>query len=120
VNVGAPLIRASVTFLPAGSGGRSSPPCAGPSYRPHLVVGDPPARVAGVAADGRTLTESYLGVRLCGDDKDHLPLGLVHAIGLELIYAPDVDYSALVPGVTFTIREGHVVVGYGHVLEEIK
>jgi len=118
VNVSDPLIRASVTFLGPGEGGRLSPVRAG--YMPHLVVGDPAKRVADLAEDGRTLTESYLGVRVRGHDKTPLSLCQAHALDLELIYAPEVDYSALQSGASFTVREGHIVVGYGQVLEGVK
>jgi hypothetical protein len=46
-----------------------------------------------------------------------LPLGVEHAVTLQFLYHPDVDYTALAPGATFTIREGHKVVGFGSVVD---
>jgi len=110
-----PRIRASVTFLTPERGGRSRPVLDGPLYRPHFVV-----REAG--ADGPDVSPSekadnkYLGVQFTGDGRALQP-GLEHHVQVDLIYAPEVDYSALRPGVTFTIREGGSVVGFGRVLE---
>ena len=112
-----PSISAVVTFLLPEEGGRPTPVRDAWGYRPHLVVGDPSQRKAIVTA-GRECTESYLGVGFDGNGA-LLVAGQPHTVTLSLIYFPDVDYSALVAGATFTIREGGFVVGFGHVVEGI-
>ena len=107
-------ISALVTFLPTEEGGRAHPAHDSSNYMPHVVVGDPSQRVALVDESG-TSTESYLGVRFTGDGQQLTP-GLEHEVQLQLLYVGRVDYSALVPAATFTIREGGRVVGFGSVV----
>jgi hypothetical protein len=66
---------------------------------PHAVV------------DGGT---EYLGVRFIDGPKPEF--GVPGEYRLVLMYHPDVDYSALVPGTRFTLREGARVVATGRVL----
>ncbi|WP_290474289.1 hypothetical protein [Leifsonia sp. 71-9] len=89
-------IRATVRLLP---GGRRSPVSLDRGYRPHLVVtdGDP------------------LGVVIRGVGRARLePGGDEVEVLVELPY--DIDYGALVPGATFSVREGPNVIGTGIVL----
>jgi translation elongation factor EF-Tu-like GTPase len=107
-------IEAEVTFLPASEGGRREPPAllSGGGYRPHLVVGDPNQRRA--ITIGNEIQETYLGVAfLSGPEK--VELGESFIAELVLLYWPHPVYESLVPGATFTIREGAQVVGYGRV-----
>jgi len=84
-------------------------------YRPHLVVEDPQRRVA--LTDGvEPASGDYLGVWFTGDGRE-LRAGIEHRVILELVYYPGVDYSALVPDATFTVREGSRTVGFGRVVE---
>lgn len=117
VSGSAPTIKASVTFLTREEGGRSKPPIGSKTYRPHLVVGDPHQRVALTASDGRSIEEEYLGVQFTGSVDDLLVAGRSHAVVLELVYYPSVDYAALTTGAEFTIREGGTIVGYGRVTD---
>lgn len=99
-------------------GGRSRPLGPGPStYRPHLVVGDPDQR--GLVDD----CEDGKGANLLGVQFPELvePLLAGRAFELELLLPySGVDYSELVSGATFTIREGgRRVVGYGTVLKGV-
>ena len=110
-----PTVLAVVNFLLPGEGGRSTPVCDAPEYRPHLVVGDPSQRTAVVTAN-RELTESHLGVRFTGSSR-MLAAGEPHTVILERPYFPGVDYSALVAGAMFTIREGPNVIGFGHIVQ---
>jgi hypothetical protein len=55
-----------------------------------------------------------LGVTFTGDGQE-LSVGVEHSVTLLLVYFPDVDYTGLIPGATFTIREGGKVVGFGEV-----
>jgi hypothetical protein len=107
-----PTIQALVTFRAATEGGRRTPPHNSSEYRPHIVVGDPAQKLALLGPDNRTVVEDYLGVCFDGDGSP-LDFGRAHDLRLRLIYFPQVDYSALVPGATFTIREGGTIVGSG-------
>ena len=107
-------IKAEVTFLPESEGGRKEPPShlSGGEYRPHLVVGDPNQRRA--ITVGNEIQETYLGVAfLSGPER--VESGESFLAELVLMYWPHPVYESLVPGATFTIREGAQVVGYGQV-----
>lgn len=92
---------AKVVFLNAQSGGRTNP-VIGQSckYRPHIRVG----------GDG-----NYLGVCFISGP-DLIPLGVESDVTLVLVYFPEVDYSALMPGTRFQILEGAQIVGNGFVI----
>lgn len=109
-----PSISASITFLTPQEGGRSQNAYDSSHYRPHIVIGDPNQRVAVVDGTG-VATEKYLGVQFTGDNRV-LPAGSDHQVTLRLIYFPEVDYSAVISGATFTIREGGAIVGFGRVI----
>ena len=109
-----PRIQARVTLLTPQEGGRSKPSFDFQQYRPHIVIGNPSQREALVSSDGHSLVEEYLGIRFTGNGNE-LTLGEEFAVELELAYFPDVDYSGLRAGATFTIREGGTVVGFGEV-----
>lgn len=83
--------------------------------RVHLVVGDPAQREALYDANGVS-GESYLGVQFAGGGEFLAP-GTEHEIRMELSFSDQVDYSALTPGATFTVRDGPHVIGFGKVLE---
>ncbi len=105
----------SVTFLLESEGGRKSDAFDSEQYRPHLVVGDPTQRSA--RHDDRGIgCESYLGVHFTGAGQS-LERGVEHDVVVRLVY-PKIDYAALTPGTTFTVREGARVVGYGRVRDE--
>jgi hypothetical protein len=109
-----PLIEAEVTLLSTEAGGRATPLVLSQgSYRPHLLVEDPTQPHAiGPKGEG---TESYLGVQFRPIDRELSP-GSSGKLWLELMYFPEVDYSNLKSGATFTIREGPKIVGFGRVL----
>jgi hypothetical protein len=110
-------IECSVVFLPASEGGRTSPfpsgALSGDTYRPHLVIGDPAQRRP-VVADGNRLIGEYISVAF-----HHGPavpqIGVEMTTVLTLMYFPHPMYDKLAPGVTFTVREGAQIVGYGWV-----
>ncbi len=107
-------IEAEITFLPESEGGRKAPPASlsGGRYMPHLVVGDPSQRQA--IAIGNEIQETYLGVAfLSGPEK--VEPGESFLAELLLMYWPHPMYESLVPGATFTVREGAQVAGYGQV-----
>ncbi len=113
-----PIIGAEVTFLPTNEGGRQQSiyfEANHSSYRPHLVVGDPMQRRP-IVLDGNVCAEEYLGIAFHAGP-DVVNPGDTCAVRMSLIYHPDVDYSAVVPGVTFTLREGGTIVGFGRVTE---
>jgi hypothetical protein len=102
-----PQIEAEIVFLPPAEGGRRTLPEVG--YAPHLVLQDREVRAA-------ELNAIYmLGVRVLALPSD-LALGEPGRLALELMYYPGVDYSRVVPGETFTVREGPRVVAHGVVL----
>jgi len=83
---------------------------------PHIVVGDPSQCEAKVC-EGNIITEEYLGI-LITDAPDELAPGSNADLTLVLMYWPDETYSNVVPGATFTLREGPKVVGFGEVLSK--
>ena len=91
-----PCIWAEITFLPASDGGRIALPGVG--YRPHAVVED----------------GEYLGIEFV--EGSPAEFGVPSLFRLALTYHPEVDYSALVQGAAFTVREGRKVVATGRVL----
>lgn len=101
----APWIIAELAFLSSADGGRQNPPPQPPwgendcSYMPHAVV------------EGQS---EYLGVRFIGGPA--VAVGELGQFKLALMY-PHVDYAAMQPGVTITIREGGRVVAKGRILE---
>lgn len=109
-----PRIEAEVTFLAESEGGRKEPPqlLSGGQCRPHLVVGDPNQRQA--VTIGNEIQETYLGVAfVSGPSK--IESGKSFPAELALMYWPHPMYESLVSGVTFTMREGARIVGYGRV-----
>lgn len=108
-----PRITARITFLAKSDGGRDVPPAnvSSGQYRPHLVVN--PNQLRGVTMDGVD-GETYLGVTFARGPLEIIP-GEPFIVELILMYWPNVKYDALIPGATFTIREGPHTVGYGSV-----
>ncbi len=109
-----PRIEAEVTFLPESAGGRKEPPSglSGGGYRPHLVVGNSNQRRA--ITTGSEIQETYVGVAFWSGPEEVEP-GEPFLAELVLMYWPHPVYELLVPGATFTVREGAQVVGYGQV-----
>jgi hypothetical protein len=103
-----PRLIAELMFLTTADGGRSNPPPQPPWgvdgcwYMPHAV------------AEGQS---EYLGVRFIGGPA--IAAGEIGRFELEPMY-PQVDYSALQPGVAITIREGGRTVARGQILERTK
>ena len=85
---------------------------------PHIVIGDPNQRRATVDDTG-CAHEDYLGVRLMGNGEVLNP-GLEHRIVVALMCYPQVDYSAVTKGATFTMREGGRVVAFGGVVSDVQ
>jgi hypothetical protein len=67
--------------------------------------------MAGSAIDERYLAVSFL------DGPRQFSFGEAVRCVLRLNYFPDVDYAELMPGTSFTVREGPHVVAHGVVLE---
>ena len=105
-----------LVFLSPAEGGRQQPPVLGTSstYRPHVVVQDRQVRQARVRG-GDVVDEEYLGVAFLEGPRE-LRFGEPAEVLLRLDY-PNVDYSSLCVGASFTVREGAKIVGYGIVLE---
>jgi hypothetical protein len=112
-----PLVEAEVTFIPESKGGRHTPPSlvfAGGSYRPHIVVGDPNQRRAVLV--GNEIQETYLGI-LFESGPTSVEFDVSIFAKFYLLYYPQVAYEAVIPGATFTIREGAKIVGFGRVIK---
>lgn len=109
-----PIIEAEVTFIPETEGGRKTPPSflSDCSYRPHIVIGDPNQRQA--ILDGNFINEIYLGVAF-KSNQENIEFNKPFLAELVLMHYPNPIYESLVPGITFTIREGAQIVGYGQV-----
>ena len=107
-------IQSEVTFLPTSEGGRMTPPMSlsDGRYRPHIVVRDPNQR-QGVMV-GKEIQETYLGVIFLSGP-DCVEFGKSIEAELGLLYYPHSRYESVVPGATFTIREGARIVGFGKV-----
>lgn len=103
-----PRIEVEATFLTFEQGGWRPVPSPGlhpGHYMPHLVVQPPDIRKCSPADD-------YLGVAFL-EAPDWIIAGEPARCLLELMYHPGVNYDALQPGATFTIREGGKIVGFG-------
>ncbi|MFO1461196.1 MAG: hypothetical protein U1G08_17565 [Verrucomicrobiota bacterium] len=109
------MIEAEITLLRKSEGGRDIPDgmFRDLRYRPHIVIGNPTLRQA-VIAEGNRLTEHYLGVAF-SDGPQHIDPGQPVRTTMALVYYPHVDYGAAVPGVTFTLREGARIIGFGKI-----
>ena len=103
-----PVVEADITLLPTEESGRRDPlvRTENAHYRPHIVLGDLGDRQAIVG--GRR----YLGVEIFYDREVIRP-GESAPVSMRLMYWPAWGYQKVVPGATFTIREGATVVGYG-------
>jgi hypothetical protein len=108
-------IEAEVVFLTESEGGRkrAMPQLSGNSYRPHLVIGDPSQRQA--KRLGNYGIEEMLGIAFTSAPSNVQP-GEPFTATIQLAFYPYPGYDALVPGTTFTIREGPQIVAYGRVL----
>jgi hypothetical protein len=109
------LIEAEITFLPKSEGGRDIPDgiFQGLRYRPHIVIGDPLQRQP-VIANGNRLTETYLPVAFV-DGPQHIEPGQPVKTTMGLMFQPHPDCDAVVPGATFTLREGRQIIAYGEI-----
>jgi len=83
-----------------------------------LVVGNAEQREPFTSDDGRTLLETYLGVSFTGNGEAFIS-GDSCEVTLQLDYHPEVNYDHVVPGASFTLREGGKIVGFGSVKSRI-
>jgi len=67
---------------------------------------------------GNTIIEDYLGVLVSDAPDEWLP-GQSADVKLVLMYWPELRYEGIVPGATFTMREGPSIVGFGSVLARL-
>jgi hypothetical protein len=103
-----PVVEAKFTLLSELSHGRRG--LSTGKYRPHIVLGPESQRVA--IREGNRLTENYLGVMFVGGP-DSMEPGDAANVKLALMCFPEYPYEEVRPGVTFTVREGPLIVGYG-------
>jgi hypothetical protein len=104
---------ASMTFLPPQESGRPNLGVllTGLRYRPHIVVGDPGQRTAIVAANNH-LTEPLCPVAF-SDGPSQIDANVPYPVTMMLTSWPHPYYDAAVPGATFTLREGGLIVAFG-------
>jgi translation elongation factor EF-Tu-like GTPase len=96
-----PYAEVWVEFLSREAGGRQNPVGLDDlGYRPHLRVGD----------------GEYLGVEFVDGPEQPIEPGSSIFATVRFVYAPQVDYRALVQGAQFEILEGGHRVGRGHVV----
>ena len=110
-----PHIKIQITFLPPKQGGRTNPPVLvseNGTYRPHIVIGDPMQRTPIMV--GNEIREAYLGLVFMSGPTD-VQFGELIEAEAALMYYPQPEHASVVPGATFTIREGPKIVGYGRV-----
>ena len=103
-----PVVEAKLTLLPELPRGRRG--LSTGKYRPHIVIGPESQRVA--IREGNRLTENYLGVMFVGGP-DSMEPGDSANVKLALMYFPEYPYEEVQPGMTFTVRKGSLIVGYG-------
>ena len=84
-------------------------------YRPHIVIGPIDQRKAKL--EGNSIVERYQGVVFM-DEYLKIEPGETVEVTMALMYYhdPNVLYEDVVPGATFTLREGASIVGYGTVV----
>jgi hypothetical protein len=112
-----PLVEAEITFIPESEGGRATTPLlvwSDGSYRPHIVIGDPSQRKAVIV--GTEIQETYLGI-LFESGPASVEFNESIFAKFYLLYYPHVAYESVIPGATFTIREGARIVGFGRVIK---
>ena len=111
-----PLINAEVTFLRTDEGGRVQATVFNePSrYMPHVVIQDRGVRKPVIGTDG-VIHEPYQPVAFASGPVD-FRLGDTARFLIELMYYPQHPYDDVLPGATFTLREGARIVAHGVVL----
>ena len=93
-----------ILFSPESGGRKSISQLKG--FMPHLVIG---------SSHLKAKDEDYLGVVVI-QPSSMINYSTPTRVRFGLMYYPKVDYSKLVVGVEFTIREGSSVIGSGKVL----
>jgi len=109
------MVDAVLTFLPPTEGGRPNLNLrlSGLSYRPHIVVGDQTQRRALLSPDKRS-AEAMCGVAFAAGPSQIEP-NVAYPATMMLMYWPHPIYDSVVPGATFTLREGAAIVGFGEI-----
>lgn len=129
-----PLIECEVTFLSADEGGRATgmPSLSSGSYWPLMVIGDPNQRKAIITgamlpveyADGTKgeewsdnyCPEEHIGVRFEYGPHE-AAIGKPFVTTLSVPFWSDTPlFRKINPEATFTLREGHRIVGFGKVI----
>ena len=109
-------LRVKVKFFSEKNGGRQQLPedlLTIGTYRPHFVVGDPEQKTA-IVDENNSGLENYLGIAFISQEGALKAEKEIEALVAALY--PEVDYSSLVSGASFTIREGQNIVGNGRVI----
>lgn len=114
---GGEMVEMELTFRSVSDGGRVIPNGIFQNfrYRPHIVIGQPDQKAV-IVSDGNRITEIYLGVAF-SNGPEHVEPSIPVITEAALIYWPNVDYSNVVSGATFTLREGGHIVGHGCIIK---
>lgn len=109
------VVEADLTFLPPHKGAHShlNKKLKGLGYRPHIVIGDPTQREA-LVGPGNVLLETYCGVAF-SHGPDHIEPTVPYQVRMVLMYWPHEICNPVVPGATFTLREGRNILGFGKI-----
>lgn len=110
-----PIVKANVTLLPELSHGRRL--LSTGQYRPHVVIGPESQRSAIRDPSTNAYTETLHAVMFVGGP-DAMEPGETAEVSLALMWYPEDTYDEVIPGATFTIREGSLIVGFGRILAD--
>lgn len=102
VEMACPTAQATLTLLPDVEKPRRT---LMRGYRPHIVIGPTTQRTAAP-------TEHYQSVVFLDEFIEIAP-GETKQVSLGLWAYPDNKYADVIPGATFTLREGPTIIGYG-------
>jgi hypothetical protein len=113
------FIDVELVFLTKEEGGRLtslSPEAYGGHYRPHIVVQSRSVRAAEVHVENgrRVCNEPYIAISFWSGEEP-IPVGSSFQAKLLLTYYPNEIYDSCVPNASFTLREGHKIVGHGKI-----
>lgn len=121
------FIRVELTILSNEKGGRKYPLSEWANegrYMPHIVIGNPNQRkVILTERNGcaNFINEEMLAVCFWKGPKLKIhPVDEAFKAILGLIYAPSSIYDKAIEGVTFTLREGGLIAGFGTILNRWK
>jgi len=106
-----PMVQATLTLLPTLDRPRNT---GSRGYRPHIVIEPLTPDIATMRAN--VLTDRYQSVVFL-DEYVSIAPGQTQEVLLGLWAYPDNQYENVIPGATFTLREGPHIAGYGTITD---